>query len=347
MRGAVDLAMLKWTEVEPGWREFVDELRRLYRRNRARPAPLLIVVALCGLAGFLFAARWKPSYEARIALRLTEHDVGVTVAPRPIGELRGFVADVALSDRVLERVINKFQLYPQKRARGLDQALEALREDIGVEAWRNEFLVEDADDVGRSARVALRYAHGDPEVAWGVVEALAEATVAEQRRVRRAQTEYLAMGLEPALVGIEDKIREARQHLGAATSGSVIDVQRRIQLAADLEDLEHQRREISEKRTEAQLRLRAETLNLGLRTDIIDSTRPQRRSQYRFVPFVGAALGLLIGLILGSLTLQIFDRRIYGEEDLERLGFSLCGILPAYPGDGVGSMRSRVRMNKR
>ncbi|MDW8283311.1 MAG: hypothetical protein RMK29_16485 [Myxococcales bacterium] len=341
-----------WIQAEPGSRALVGELRRLGRRNLRHPMPVLVVTLVTTSAGLLYGLQWQPSYEARIALRLTEHDVGVAAAPRPIAALRAFIEDVALSDRVLERIIQRFNLYPNQLMRGLDQALEALRDDIQVEVWRNEFLIEAADDLGRSARVALSYRHHHPEVAWGVVEAMAEATVAEQRRVRKAQVEYLAMGLEPALAALEQRIAEVKRQLvqlagPAAGQEATVVATKRTQLLRDLEEMEAQRRDLNMQLQEALMRLRAETLNVGLRAEIIDSIRPHASPYHRLVPLLGAVVGLVVGLLLGGVTLKAFDRRIHDEEDVWRMGLPVCGALPAYPGDSVGSMDNRVRMPAR
>ena len=99
---------ISWNDAEPGWQTFVAEVRRLFRRSRRRPLLLLCVLFISTALGFFYGYKWQPVYAARVALRLTENDVGVTVAPRPIGALRTFVTDVALSDRVLERIMQRF-----------------------------------------------------------------------------------------------------------------------------------------------------------------------------------------------------------------------------------------------
>jgi hypothetical protein len=333
---------IPWPEDEPGWQDFKLEVRRLYRRNRARPLPLLLFVLCTTAFGLYRGYQYKPTYTARIALRLSEQDVGISVAPRPISALKGFVTDVALSDRVLMRLIERFDLYPNLRRRGMDQALESLRDDIGVEVWRNEFLLEeDPDRVGRAARVALQYTHLDPDVAWGVVQGLAEATVAEQRAAQRVQVQYLALGLEPALTKAREEVAELKRKLGRPQAP----LAQRLAWLDELQAAERTLKELSDSRQQAQLWLRAETLNLGLRTDIIDSVRPTRRPLHGGARILGALLGLVFGLLLGGVSLRTFDRRVYDEEDLRRLGYAVCGSLPAFPGDGIGSMKTRVRMS--
>lgn len=337
----------QWTEDEPGWRDMLGDLRRLYYRSRARPLPLLLICLCTTAFGLYRGYLHRPVYEARIALRLTENDVGGAVAPRPVSALRAWVTDVALSDKNLIAVLDRFHLYTRQRVRGLDQALESLREDIEVEVWRNEFLNNDADDeIGRSARVALSYKSQDPDEAFGVVEALAQATVAEQKRMRRAQVEYLAMGLEPSILAAREQLLGlklgARGRADAPMTPALGAAQRQA-----IEDLEKRIRELQERRDAAALRLRAETLDLGLRSEIIDTLRPQRRPYRTQAMATYGGLGLLVGLLFGGLVLKAFDRRIYNEEDLRRLGYVVCGCVPAYPGDDVGSMRSRVRMMTR
>ncbi len=342
----------EWFGNEPGWGEFVIEVRRLARRNRAHPWPLLAIVLVTTLVGLWQGYVHKPSYEARISLRLTENDVVAGAAPRPVSELRSWVADVALSDGHLIKVIERYRLYPQLRARGLDQALDALRDDLEVEVWRNEFLDnEESGLLGRAARVALSFRQPDPDLAFSVVSDLAAATVDEQRRMRRAQVAYTAMGLEPA-------IEAARAQLAALRSAPHRIETRALVLAPSVlataskesDEIDYWEKRVSEldrQQEEAKLRLRAETLNLGLQSDIIDTVQPRRRAYRLRYTTIGALLGLVCGLLLGGVTIKAFDRRIYDPDDLRRLGYAVCGALPSYPGDGVGSMKSRLRMTAR
>lgn len=338
-----------WTQREPGLREFWADLRRLARKNRARPLALLLTVLLLSALGFYRGYVYQPSYRARITLRLTEVDVGVAAAPRPISALRGFIMDVALSDRFLIGLIERYGLYERLRARGgIDQAIKELREEVEIEVWRNEFLIEDpSDPIGRSARVSLSYAHRDPEVAFGVVKAMADAAVAEQRRMRRVQVEGLAAGLEPAILATqrqlqELKLKEAHQDLQDPVALSQGPMRR-----AEIEELERRLAGLIQQRGEAQLRLRAEDRDLGVRPEIIDVEHPQARPYHRRAMVLGALGGLLIGLLLGGIGVKSLDRRIYDEEDILHLGLPVCGTLPFYRGDDLGSMKSRVRIGAR
>ncbi len=362
----------EWTGNEPGWQEFVIEVRRLFRRNRRHPLPLLAIVLCTTLFGLWRGYTRQPSYEARIALRLTENDVVAGAAPRPVAELREWVADVALSDGRLSKILDRFQMYPQMRARGLDQAVEALRDDLTVEVWRNEFLDnEESGLIGRAARVALSFRHPDPDVAFGVVSALAEATVDEQRRMRRAQAEYLALGLSPAVEAAREEIHRLRlkKPSSDSTQRSAVPSSDNTQRSAvlsidspplllmntpgafkDSDEIEFWERRISEltrQKEEAELRIAAERLDLGLKSDIIDTVQPRVRPYKLRWSVLGALIGFLCGMLLGGVTIKAFDRRIYDADDLRRLGYPVCGVLPTYPGDGVGSMKSRVRMTAR
>lgn len=349
--GAMAMPGTEWTLEEPGGRRFIAEVRRLARRNRAHPAPLLLAVLCTTGLGLFLGYRYQPVYEARIAMRLTESDALSGARPRQAAELRSWVEDVALSDRHLIQVMDRFHLLEPQRKRGLDQALESLREDIDIEVWRNEFLDDDPGDlVGRSARVALSYRHADPEAAFGVVSALAEATVAEQRRMRKAQAEYLALGLEPSLEAARSElmrlrlsqVRGAREPVPPSPWPVPPGLTERQK---DVEFWEKRIAELSAQREEALRRLRAETQDLGLQSEIIDSLHPVARPYRARAMSFGGAVGLVLGMLLFGVTLNAFDRHIYDEEDLRRLGYVVCGALPAYPGDDVGSMRSRVRMN--
>src|SRR5207244_1584201 len=97
-------------------------------------------------------------YSSRIVLRVLEGDVDIATAPRPKGKLREYVADVAFSSARLGELIRKRDLYPRERARDPSFAMpiEAMRDDIEVEVWRNYFLEQrSVDDPARSARIAI------------------------------------------------------------------------------------------------------------------------------------------------------------------------------------------------
>ena len=244
---------------------------------------------------------------------------------------------MALSEGNLIQVLERYNPYPRARLRGMDQAVEELRDDIEVDVWRNEFLSEDPRDVlGRAARVAIGYKHADAAVAWNVVEALVKATVDEQRQMRKAQVAYLARGLDPALQRAREELAQRQVEFARAQVESARSRMASVRLYGLREDIERLQGEVDRlrvSRDEAQLRLQVENLDLGLQADIIDQERPQPRPyRARVMAFFALVFGLC-ALVLGGVVLKAFDRGVYDIEDVRRLGYSVWGALPPYPGE--------------
>lgn len=340
-------AATPWLSAEPDASVMLEDLRRLGRRNRNHPWPLLLLVLAAVALGLYRGATYRPVYEARIALRIIENDVGLDTRPRPAAALRAWVSTVALSEGNLIQVLERYNPYPRARLRGMDQAVEELRDDIEVDVWRNEFLSEDPRDVlGRAARVAIGYKHADAAVAWNVVEALVKATVEEQRQMRKAQVAYLARGLDPALQRAREELAQRQVEFARAQVESARSRMASVRLFGLREDIERLQGDVDRlrvSRDEAQLRLQVENLDLGLQADIIDQERPQPRPyRARVMAFFALVFGLC-ALVLGGVVLKAFDRGVYDIEDVRRLGYSVWGALPPYPGDGVGRMAQRLQ----
>ncbi len=314
-----------WTDDEPGLRSAAVELGRMRRRAFARPLRTVGLALLVALAAAGVRARKHRVYRSRVVLRATEGDLDAATAPRPNKRLRQYVLDVAFSNARLSQVIHDFELYPRERARDPSLALEAMRDDVDVEVWRNYFVeIRQLDDAGRSARVAVSYQHRDPQLA-AVHRVAAAVTATRDDLARRRATLFakeLALARAPApLARVElDDLRKS------------------------VEPLETRLRELERERASLDLRAAMERHQLGLRFEIVDPGQAARLglSKPRELVLIGA-LVFLLALPLAVLFVGAFDSRVWDADDVRRLGLAPLGELPRYRGDNVGSLDARLR----
>jgi hypothetical protein len=289
---------------------------------------------------------------------VTETDLDAYTAPRTIGSLRDYVADVCFSDRQLLRVIRARKLYPSQMARGDERmALDEMRDDIEVEVWRNFFaLPRTPDDPGRSARIAITYHGRDRQVVFEVAHDLGQVISDEQASLGIAEA-------QDALMGAEDRVRQARalaqekQHELVVKRVAVANARnpqesaalaieqnslRRLTLSAD-----EQVRTAEKARQAMWMRLQLETKRLGLQFELIDGGRVATPGpSKKLVLSLLAVLGFCSMLPLVMMGVGGVDDRVYEVEDVRRLGLVALGALPRFCGDDRGALEERLRAER-
>jgi hypothetical protein len=334
------------------------ELRRLARRSRRRPFLTLFLTLLMTGAAVGQRSRKPRVYEARVALRVTESDLDADTAPRTVGNLRNYVAEVCFSESRLARVIKQYGLYPAQMKRDERQAVEEMRDDLDVEVWRNFFaLPRSPDDPGRTARMAITFHGKDRYVVYQVTHALAQLVLEEEETSRLAQAEGAltdadervkqarALAQERHRQLVEKQVQHASAHNEEQSARLLIETQSMIKLAKAADE---QVLTTEKARQTLWMRLQLERKQMGLQFELIDGGRvPPAGPSKRFVLAVVAVLVFCFTLPLAMLGVGALDPRVYEAEDIRRLGLTALGELPRFGGDNRGTLEERLAAERR
>jgi hypothetical protein len=341
-----------WTEQEPGLPDVLRELQRLFGRARHRPLPILLL-ALAGAVGVASsAARKIYRFEAEVVLRLREGELDATTAPPTTRRLEEYVTDVVLSSPRLLELIRAEHLYPNALRRSESAAVEAIRGDVTVEAFRNDFLENRGpEDPPRSAYIRLGVTAGDPEQARVIATRLGQILVRHELSRRRADAareaaragQDVAEGrrqiaaLEESAARTETAARGTRGAAVAAARLELQDLRRRIH-AAELKVRDEQVRA-------AQLEVRAEYEDraMGMEFELVSTgpEHPRRRLSPAGSVLLTGGIAFLALLVLGALGIGAFDPVVYDGVDARHLGLSPLGHVPAFRGLEAASLRAR------
>lgn len=337
---------------EPTRLGFTVELRRIALRARVRPLPVLILAALI-TTGIAYKFMRKPKvYEAYVVLAINEGELtrknGI-----PFDELRQYVWSILLPDAKLLALIEDRNLFRLRHKLGPQYALEELRGQFDVSIYKNSFVFYDESEyrARKSARIAITVSDGNPELAYLLARDLASIVINSHEERRRLLTGTLAIEIELArktltrkLAEIAESLSQKQAALNAANKDG--DTARAAGLSTDIASL------VDEQKT-ADVRLTAivrspDTIadqftaaGLDLRIDLVEERRPERGEQSPMVP-VMILLVVGTGALMGAaLFLGAFDSRVHDIDDVSRLGLPVLGYVPGFPGDDVGSLRSR------
>lgn len=331
------------------WTVLPDVLARAARR----PLRTLALAALATASVVAVRVSLPPSYLARVTFRMSEGDLqSSTSAPQPPARIREYISNVALTRERLLGLMERHGISPRLRAVNLEAALDAMREDLEIEVFRNYFLF-DRREAGepRTAQIVLSYRGDDRDQALAVVRDIGTVVLESQQagrsarldqarevaalqarhareRLRLAQEQHAQL-LRPAAGGAEERARvEAeRALLQQEILGWIARVQELERRAADL-----------------QFTQAAEAQHLGLTFRLVDESvktvrRPLGRAEVAgHAAVVFAAVSLVLSVLLGA-----FDRRVYRAADVIASGFPLLGTVPALAGDDAGAHRARRR----
>jgi hypothetical protein len=342
-----------WIEEEPGALGAWNELQRLKRRALARPfrAVALALVMTAAVVGM--RAKKVRTFTSRVVFRVTEGDLDASTAPRPAKALRQYVLDVAFSNHHLLDVIKAHGLYAREMKRDPSFAIEAMRDDIEVEVWRNYFMEQrQTDDAGRSARIGISYQSKNADEAYVVVQHLGRLVAEEEEAARVAMADEAvrqsALSVEQARAAVA-RVRGDLivKELALRQAKPPVDALLRIELfnlKQSVEPLEARLRDLVAKNNALQLRAGLEKNKLGLRFELVDPGRVARGgiSKPRELAFIGT-IAFLILLPLAGMAAGAFDSRIYDAEDVRRLGLAAVGQVPSFPGDDAGTLDSRLK----
>jgi hypothetical protein len=328
------------------------EFRRLLRRALSHPVrPILYALLITGaLVGM--RARKVQVYSSRIILRVAEGDLDAATSPRPAKQLRRHVLEVAFSNPRLLGLIKKKGLYPRDLAKDPAFAIESMREDIEVEVWRNYFLEQrGALDAGRTARIAISYQSRNPEVAYEVVKELGNL-ISEQEETNRISMadEAVLLAQESVKEAAEDLLRrrgqivakEMASHHAPAQAAALLRIEV-MNLQTQIVPIEFRLKALEQTRNELELRAAMERNKMGLTFEVVDGGRQARLGESKRQELTRLAiLTFLLVLPLCGLLAGAYDQRVYGIDDVRRLGLHSLGHVHQFPGDNMGALDARL-----
>jgi hypothetical protein len=260
-------------------------------------------------------ARTPPSYEVTVVLHVVEG--AIEGAALTEAEIVAQVNDLAFTNGRLLGVMRKHPASFPKAATDEPFALDDFRDRMKVEVSEDDFIEDrQPTDPRRSARVALSFKAGDPELTWTVaheLQALLVESGLQQQRDRSHSAQEAAAQV----------VREAELEVSAALQDGGGMRTKRLDLAQAR--LSKAQAELAD----ATVSTTAATARLALRFDVIDPGRRPSVPSRRVVLGSAFATALLLGLLAFSLLAGAYDPRVLDVDDLARLGAPVLGRFPA------------------
>ena len=346
-----------WFDSEESTRlGMIAEIQRIRRRFRARPWPV-IIAALLTSAFVIYKIASRPTkVEAEIVMALTEGSFVQRDSGIPGEQLHEVITTNLLSDRNLSALIEKQDLFPARKKRGMQYAVDALRDKFDVDVWKNTFADGD-EDVERSARIGITVTDTDPDVAYDLVRELSNIVIAAAAEQRMAMTTELARRV--AQVGAAARARLDKLQREAFQKSIALDQARQdgrsvLAKAVQLELAQNTREQRSAVRTITEIATSKDSLadqisaaGLDLTIAVVDERRgqlPEHRGFLMMLIGVVVTFAVFLGM---AMLFGAFDSRVHDTEDIERLNLPVLGHLPGFPGDHVGSLEARGAVRPR
>ena len=350
-----------WYESEESTRLGMrSELRRVARRTRVRPIPVLVLAAVI-TAAVAYRFQTKPRiYEGDVVLALTEgRYADVTSSGIPFNELREYVVTVLLPDSKLIELVERRDLYPLRAKLGEHWGLEQLRMAMEIEIWKNSFIHYHAEDRDsrQSARIGITVADPDPDLAFVLAHDIATIVMKTHEEQRRKFADGLAKEVDRMRVTMAHQLdvvtkQRVQKENALAYAQKTGRKQQAATLSVDLMALQKEHKRV---RTQlAAIRQSPEAFadrisaaRLDTTLEIVEERRPQRPEQSGIV-LVMIIVVIGTGALLGSaLVIGAFDSRVHDTDDVARLNLPVLGHVPGFPGDHVGSLHARGAVRRR
>jgi hypothetical protein len=349
--------VIGWEEQEPGLAEGRRELPRLIRRSRSRRTLIVALACLvtCGMVGYKVLR--PPKREAKLALRIVESDFDLTKSVRPARNYTDYIWGVFLSGPKLQKIIAAHKLYPDKYEKDPQLAVEAMRDELDVEVWRNYFLEEhyDDDDEARSVRFSISWKSRDPQLALDVVRDLAQTVVLAQTEERR---EVFSLGQEDVRVAAEEAYErldavhraEAQRRSGLAGAGEA----KKARLLVELDDLEDEEKNqvlrlegLTDTKSRVEITAAWEHERSGLVFEMVDPgyVEPLKSGPRQLA--LAAVMVFFSTAFFASVVFGAFDNKIRQPGDVRHLGVPVLGAVPPFAGDHTGSLADGLRTEDR
>jgi capsular polysaccharide biosynthesis protein len=254
-----------------------------------------------------------------------------------------------LPDKKLGELIERKNLSPSRHLTGMQFAIDSLREQFDIDIWKNTFELGDEQD--RSARIGITVTDTDPDRSYDLARDLGSVVIASAQEQRLQMTKLLASRVDEvhdsAAARLQDLAREESEKELAITAARR-DGKLALAQALNLELAQLAHEQASAEKTITDIATSQDSLadrltaaGLDISVTVVDERRGQLPEHREFVLAMMAVLVALAALLGTALILGAFDPRVHDAEDVERLGLTVLGHLPGFPGDQVGSLEAR------
>ena len=334
------------------------ELGRLARRARQRwGRTLLLAVVATGVVVGL-AARSERVYSSRIAFRVQEGALEADAAPKTPHQLREYVSQLAFLDAHLVAVMKEEGVYASLLDRDPTRAVQAMRDDIEIDAWRNDYGRRTSTErASTPARVSVVYRGRDREKVFAVAQHLGRLIREQEQSTRLHQSDAALRLIEEQLEVARRQVQQHRSELAEKglrqrTARTPTEALRLIEEARTLEraisrgELIVQAGEVQRER--AYLRRQLARRALGMSWELTDGGRiePLGTDRWTLLGILAAVL-FLVSLPLAAVVVGASDPHVYDPADVKRLGLTVVGAVRPFNGDNAGALETRLNPDDR
>lgn len=344
----------QWIEQEGGFRAAWRELQRLRYRARLRRWTIVLVAIVAASGAVVRQALERGRYEATLTFRVLEHSQGAHEAQRPLtkSKLRDYIRDGVFTRDRCRQLVERLNVFPEWQELSVNRAVEAFRDAIGIEVFQNYFLKEDLDtNAPRSARLRITFTYYDVDQAERVVRALGNLIVTHEAEARTQLAEQLARSTAAAEHRAALRVDELRQRRAtiqyerlrrgdAASAALLIELD---QLERAIAQVDARLERLRDDHSSGELRAGLEQRGMLLHFDLVDWSRTPAEELPRDLRLALIGLFCFFCLLpIVGMALAAFDTRVYGEDDLRRLGLMSLGHVPGFAVDQLGTLSERL-----
>ncbi len=317
-------------------RDLAREVSRLLGRARRRWEVVLGLSILMTAGAMGFIARKAIFHEAKVVVRVTEiADTPKSTPSWTNRDLRARIYEVAFSSENLLDLMQRLgMINPRSKKFDAQSELEDFRELMTLEVFQNQVLsLLDPNERPSAARVLITFRATSRDEALKVVQGLAELVIKTSGGERRAQllgtSKQVAAAIAAAKQELETIVAE-NTRIAAGLSPSQAAVQR-LRMTSELEAMQKRISAFEEERRQIERSLSADRAAGGLELEALEArTGPPPLPRGARVALMGLA-SIVLGMPLCALVLGAFTRTVYDPRDVEHLGMTCLGLVPAEP----------------
>jgi hypothetical protein len=329
-----------WLDDEPGFRDMVDELRRLGRRGLKKAWIAIVLTLLIGGAIVAKQSRNVRRYPARVVLSVTENASSEESPVHTSAELKNYVFYAVFTDSALMKIIEKDHFDDRGLKKNPRLVLEDFRDAVEVDVAKNEFAAPRyMPGETRAALVSVELWLPDPEQAIQITRELGDLVVQRDEENQHERLKLERITASDAVSIVQNEIDRMQRELSAANvEMDDADPARHAQLTVRADDLV--RSLLAAKgRLETALKRRRQLDDIGassetsvaLKWDRVDWGVAALKVNER-VSLAEVAIGSLIVLFpLLLLGVGAFNRTIYDDRDVRWLGLTALGVIRTGP----------------